>query len=502
MTDMYSQQSTTVVERRAADVAVIGGGLAAVLSAFTLARAGRKVLLLSDYGLAAARPQGSALQPLKLTDTDPLLVHLAAESSAYWRGLELLSSSQLLSPQASCDVVLQPDRDHAGAEGFSKLQDACAAAGVTTGPLSCSEAMAQFRQLRLPHSSACLLQPDGAVLHAGDAASAARTLAEKAGVVSRPGLILRGWRDRGSCFQLRASSRLAPELLSLFEAEALLLAPEHWAGPCLGLFGLAVEGLQPREVLHCQVDGGMWQQQAQLPLWQYWGEAAPADQPVQPIGMAGLPLVTGQTGGWVLQQLPAWGLPVADPFTWQPASQQWQSSNDDDQEQQAAAAASSSASWVEVQVRQLHQTCSQLVHDVGPLQGATLRSSIRSVTQDGRPIIGQHPGFEPGRVVVAAAASGAQQYGPGSCSSSFQMSPMLAKLAGDVVRSAGGDAALLQGLELQREGLGAAAVDVRDPWEGLQELQAAQAVAKEEAERAADEASDSRQDLAFREPVA
>lgn len=81
-----------------------------------------QVLLLSDYGLAAARPQGSALQPLKLTDTDPLLVHLAAESSAYWRGLELLSSSQLLSPQASCDVVLQPDRDHAGAEGFSKLQ--------------------------------------------------------------------------------------------------------------------------------------------------------------------------------------------------------------------------------------------------------------------------------------------------------------------------------------------------------------------------------------------
>jgi hypothetical protein len=45
--------------------------------------------------------------------------------------------------------------------------------------------MAQFRQLRLPHSSSCLLQPDGAVLHAGDADAAARQLAEKAGVVSR-----------------------------------------------------------------------------------------------------------------------------------------------------------------------------------------------------------------------------------------------------------------------------------------------------------------------------
>jgi hypothetical protein len=61
---------------------------------------------------------------------------------------------------------------------------------------------------------------------------------------TQPGLLLRGWRDRGSCFQLRASSRLSPELLSLFEVEVLLLAPSHWAGPSLGLFGLQLTGLQ------------------------------------------------------------------------------------------------------------------------------------------------------------------------------------------------------------------------------------------------------------------
>jgi hypothetical protein len=54
--------------------------------------------------------------------------------------------------------------------------------------------------------------------------------------------------------------------------------------------------MQAHEVLHCQVAGGMWQQQQQLPLWQYWGEAAPPDQPVQPTGMTGLPVVPGQTG--------------------------------------------------------------------------------------------------------------------------------------------------------------------------------------------------------------
>ncbi|KAF6265983.1 hypothetical protein COO60DRAFT_1477187 [Scenedesmus sp. NREL 46B-D3] len=256
----------------------------------------------------------------------------------------------------------------------------------------------------------------------------------------------------------------------------------------------------------------MWQQQQQLPLWQYWGEAAPPDQPVQPTGMAGLPLVPGQPGvksGWVLQQLPAWGLPIADALTWQPAGRQWRSSSEDQQEQQAGAVSSSSssstASWVDLQVRQLHKTCSRLVHDMGPLNNATLRSAVRSCTQDGRPLVGQHPGFEPGRVVVAASASGAQQYGPGSCSSSYQLSPMLAKLAGDMVRSGGaaaGDAAVLQGLALQREGLEASAARVADSWEGLQEMQVAQPASKEATERAADETADRRQDVAFSEPVA
>jgi hypothetical protein len=62
--------------------------------------------------------------------------------------------------------------------------------------------------------------------------------------------------------------------------------------------------LQAHEVLHSQVEGGMWQQQQQqLPLWQYWGEAAPPDQPVQPTGMAGLPVVPGQTGEDVINVL-------------------------------------------------------------------------------------------------------------------------------------------------------------------------------------------------------
>lgn len=93
-----------------------------------------QVLLLQDYGLSAVNPQGSRLQPIKLTDSDPLLVHLASESAAYWRGLELLAGSPLMSPHATCDLVLQPGRDHPGAEAFAKLQvNTLAPHGLSSG---------------------------------------------------------------------------------------------------------------------------------------------------------------------------------------------------------------------------------------------------------------------------------------------------------------------------------------------------------------------------------
>lgn len=62
----------------------------------------------------------------------------------------------------------------------------------------------------------------------------------------QPGLVLRGWRDHGSCFQIRASSELSPELLTEVESEVLLLAPHHWHNTCLQLFGLTLDGLQVR----------------------------------------------------------------------------------------------------------------------------------------------------------------------------------------------------------------------------------------------------------------
>lgn len=92
------------------------------LCALPRCSASAQVLLLSDYGLSAPTPLPRPLQPLKLPDPDPLLTHLAAESAAYWGGLQQLTGAPLLAGQQSLDVLLDPERDHAGATGFSKLQ--------------------------------------------------------------------------------------------------------------------------------------------------------------------------------------------------------------------------------------------------------------------------------------------------------------------------------------------------------------------------------------------
>ncbi|KAF8071098.1 hypothetical protein HT031_001180 [Scenedesmus sp. PABB004] len=487
------EAADTVVERRAADVAVVGGGVAAALAALSLARGGRKVLLLPDFGLAARTPPPAALHALRLPDADPLLVHLASESAAYWRGLELLAGAPLLSRHASCDAVLDADRDHPGAEGFAKLQDACAAAGVAAAPLSGSEAATRFRQLQLPHGAACLVQPDGGVLHAQDVDAAARQLARGAGVTLRPGLVLRGWRDRGSCFQLRASTALTPELVSLFEAEVLLLAPAHWHAACFGLFGLQLDGLEAREVLQCRLPAGALTAQAQQPLLQTWGAFAPPDQPQQPLGLGALPL-GGGSGGWALQQLPGWGRAVADPFAWQPAAAQWRALRDGGDADEARPPPTPAGAWAEAQVAQLHASCAALVRDVGPLRSAAVSSSLRSCVADGRPVVGGHPGFDPGRVVVAAGAAGGARFGPGGGASPYQAAPMLAKLSADAVKAAAGGAggALAAGLALARAGLAPRAALPADPWDGLAALQRAPPVSAEDAERAADEAGAAR----------
>ena len=103
---------------------------------------------------------------------------------------------------------------------------------------------------------------------------------------------------------------------------------------------------------------------------------------------------------------------------------------------------------------------------------------LQPVAPDGQPLLGSHPGFEEGRVVVAAGAGGA---GAAAVAAPGQLAPVLARAAVQLLlgRPAGLDAALLGPARAalgSREGVGVGdrdRVGGLDTWEQLAALQAA-----------------------------
>ncbi|PNH08568.1 hypothetical protein TSOC_004872, partial [Tetrabaena socialis] len=410
--------TVNVVERRAADVAVLGSSSTALAAAYALARRGKKVVLLPDFGLTAPRPPPEAQRPLLLTHPHAAMVSLAAESAAYWRGLQTQAAGSGIRVLADCRSLdlglglgLGAARGSAGGnptggsagELLAQMQDACKAAGVRLGYLRSEELCALFPALRQPPGGVSgLLQPEGGVLDSAAAQSLLRSMCERQGVLVRDRLVLRGWRDAGSHFVLRASGAVLSDAVSYFEVEQLLLAPEHWPQHVLRMFG-ADAALQ---VVHsgttrCSAAPEL----AKLPLCRIIGTVAPAGlargtrgDGAQPeaapsalhVGMAypARPAEgAGPEGGGETMKLGLGALNgdaasrvVADPWNWRP-----------DTEDRSGLAAT-------------HGQMGLLARGVGPPQlGCSARLHV--ATPDGWPAVGFVPGFEKGRVVFVSAAS-------------------------------------------------------------------------------------------------
>jgi hypothetical protein len=312
---------------------------------------------------------------------------------------------------------------------------------------------------------------------------------------------------------------------------------------------------QAREVLSYRTASSAPELLLTAALTQSWGAAAASDDPQQPEGYTLLPSGLAGDRSVVLQQGSAWGVPIGDPFRWQPAAagrraaqQQEGQSQQQQQQQQQQAQGQAATQWAELQVQQLHASCAQLLRGVAPFDSAAplaCSSSVVNCTADGRPLLACHPGVDAGRVVLCCAASGSSAFGPGSSSAGgYQLSPVLAKLAADVVRTGGAasstgggsgssaeaaggsgsasaalpDSSVLRALGLyqSRQGLqgndgsggsssssastsgstGGLLVAGVDSWEGLPALQAAAAVSQVQQEEAADLARDAERGLA------
>ncbi|GLC33314.1 hypothetical protein PLESTB_000347000 [Pleodorina starrii] len=430
--------ATTVVERRAADVAVLGDSCIALAAAYSLARRGKKVILLPDLGLTAPRPPSEVFRPLHLPHPDAARVSLSSEAGAYWRGLQAQAAGSGLQLLTDCrSLDLGPLRGGgAGGEGsggeageeagevLGRLQDACKAAGVRLGSLNGEQLSALFPALRLPGGVAGLLQPEGGVLNAAAARSLLLDLGERQGVLLRDRLVLRGWRDAGSHFVLRASGSLLPGAVSVLEVEQLLLAPAAeggWPGQVLRMFGADVPALQVIQSSFGRCAAAP--ELTSLPVWRAIGvppptagAAAASRDRQQQSGLlqvvSGLPARLAAPGSSSASLKLGVGLadgsgdagssssaavvvPGLDPWVWRPGSQDTSG------------------------LLSAHRLAGQLLRGVGPplllppahASGPAVPEpawgdvALHVATPDGWPVLGFLPGLEPGRLLFASTAS-------------------------------------------------------------------------------------------------
>jgi hypothetical protein len=352
-----------------------------------------QVILLEDYGLELQPRPRPVPQPLVLMHTQQLQVHLAKESAAYWRGLEISSGAAML--RACPALAFGPGGSSAAAaEKLELLREACAGEGVPLGALAAQEVAGRFGgAVRLPNGYGALVQPDGGgLLLPVEAGAALGALCKQAGVVLRDNLVLRGWRDAGHHFVVRASSRMMPDVMSVFEAEQLLLAPGHWVPSSWAVFGLGSK-LSTLQVACSRVAAGSALRKA--PIWHLLGddgpgagasiEAAaatagasalgaaaaftPSSEQRDPPSCAGLPLLAEGGRASLLQA--SWaGQPLAGPdgFQQEPAGGQ------------LAAA------------KQVHATALRHVRGLGEWELASSSCQVMHGTEDGLPVAGYHPG--------------------------------------------------------------------------------------------------------------
>jgi hypothetical protein len=373
-----------------------------------------QVILVEDYGLEVQpRPRPNP-QPLVLMNSQRLLVHLAKESAAYWRGLEMTSGASML---RTCPAVAfgPGGSSDAAAERLERVRQACAEAGVPLGALATQELAGSFGgSIRLPNGYATLVQErGGGLLLPVEAGAALGALCKQAGVVVRDSLLLRGWRDAGGHFVVRASSRLMPDALSVFEAEQLLLAPGHWVPSSWALFGLGSK-LSTLQVACSRVAAGSDLRKA--PIWHWLGDDRPSgggsgggggvssvsggnsgsssssssnssgaalgaaaafsptsERPGLP-SCVGLPLLS-EGARAILQQCSWAGQALEGPAGFQ---------------QQPAAGQLAAA-------RQVHEAAAQHVRGLGDWELASSSCQVMHGTEDGVPVVGYHPGGWVGR---------------------------------------------------------------------------------------------------------
>ena len=473
-------------------MAVLGGGPLGLLTAEAAARGGLRVVWLRSWSepLASAPPaRPPRWRPARAAAADAAVVALAAEGLAAWGALGDAGRSvdAPYSPLGCLDIA---GRGESGDRLDAVAEAVRGAAGGGAGglggatSLAAGEAASLVRGLALPRGAGALwLPPEGSgggILDSVAAAAAAQAAADRAGVALWPDAAAAGWRDKGSHFQVWAAlegSSGGEGGTAVLEAERLVLVPGPHAlsepGPPRPEDKAG--GGEPTTVrvarLGCPRFGlSLTDATLRWPAWAVGARGAGSTPPGAP---GGLPCVfchglapggDGPAGGghepWV-------ALPTSSstpPLVLRPPGAAlvlppWPSS--DAVRADAAAAVTAAAAALGPGLLALSR---------GGGAGAAAAAGggwAALETADGRPLLGWAPvgigtalGREPGRVLLAAGASG----GAAGGADALAAAPALARAAGRLL--CGGGAAVA--FDPARPGVGAVAgpSPLVDTWDG------------------------------------
>lgn len=187
----------------AADVVVIGAGLAGSASAWALRQRGHRVVVLDQFEGGHARGSSHGTERIfRLSYPDVRFVRMARDSLNEWHALGLLHTTGMV--------------DHGSVPMIAAIEAACADVGVATERVDVDEAARRWPAMRV--TDPVLVQADGGRLDAEGALAAFRT-----GVDVRFGV---------------TATRIEPGIVGLtvttsfgdiLRADAVVAAPGSWA---------------------------------------------------------------------------------------------------------------------------------------------------------------------------------------------------------------------------------------------------------------------------------
>lgn len=215
------------------DVVVIGAGMAGSAAARSLARTGREVVLLEQFGFGHTRGSShGASRIFRFSYPDPMYVAMAMEALGLWREFEDDTGRELVTTTGGFDAgpVLS---------GQAEALDAC---GAKFEWLSGAEVAERHPVLSFRAEDTLLFQPDAGIVRAEAALATFISDAERSGAEVRWDTRAEGLRASGSGVEVDTAD-------GALSAEVAVVTAGPWAPGLLAEAGIELPAVPTRETV-------------------------------------------------------------------------------------------------------------------------------------------------------------------------------------------------------------------------------------------------------------